>query len=204
MQSLALISICFVGFAAQAQMQQIHTCSILASRGQSSSAAQCNSEVAGKYLSSEADSVCSVLAEAGYSSSVVQCIKGAVGANHDINGLAVCKELASRGQSSSVGECMSTLRNKLIDQRIIGSCLQLARDGYSSSVVTCVKNTVIGDMGSVPYPGNPNYPGNGNDRQDAIILNLIARTKEAILSRNTQSALRLLDRMEQTIQQRRP
>lgn len=198
LQSALALTLCCLGLAAQAQLQPIRTCSSLASHGQTSAAGQCNSAVVGKYLSPEADNVCNILAENGYGSSVVQCIQGAVGVNFDQNGLNVCSELAIHGQTSAVSECVNALRNKMVDQRIIGSCVQLARDGYSSSVVTCVKNTVIGDLGPA-YPGNPGGPGR---QQDAILLSLISRTKEAILSRNTQSALRLLERMEQAIQQR--
>lgn len=87
----------------------------------------------------------------------------------------------------------------MVDQRVIGSCTQLARQGYSSSVTDCVRNSIVGDLGS----GNIPFPGNPSDRErDARILSLVTRTKEAVLSRNTESALRLLERIEQIVQRR--
>lgn len=200
---LTAFTLCCIGAAAEAQFEPILTCSTLASRGNSSSAAQCNAAVVGKYLSREADNVCNILAQNGYSSSVVDCINSSVGGEFELGGIEVCKELAKRGQTSSTAQCMGLLRNKMIDQRVIGSCLQLAKQGYSSSVTDCVRNTIIGDMGNrpSPLPGNP-MPGNPSQRErDERILSLVKRTKEAILSRNTQSALRLLERVEQLVAQ---
>ena len=198
-QLLFIVATTCIGLAAQAQYEQIRTCSTLASRGNSSSASQCNAIVAGKYLSRHADNVCNVLAENGNSSSVVECIRNSVGGEFQQAGTDVCKELATRGNSSSAGSCMGVLRNKRVDERIIGSCLQSARQGNSSSVVECVRNSIIGDLGSQPYPN----PGNGNSQRerDARILSLTKRAKEAVLSRNTQSAVRLLERIEQLVDQ---
>lgn len=189
---LAVLIVTGVGLFAQAQFQPIRTCASLSSRGLSSSASQCNAAVAGKFLSAEADSVCDVLAQAGYSSTTVQCIQASVDANFEPLGLQVCRELASRALSSATVDCVKTLKNKMIDQRIIGSCLQLAQSGYSTSTVDCVRNTVIGELGAYPQPGNQNT---------TQILNLINRAREALAQRNTQSALRFLDRIEQLVRQ---
>ncbi len=196
-QLLFIVATSCIGLAAQAQYEQIRTCSTLANRGNSSSAAQCNAAVAGKYLSRDADSVCNISAQNGYTISVVECIRNSVGGEFQQAGTEVCKELAVRGNSSSAAACMGLLRNKRVDQRVIGSCLQSARQGYTSSVNDCVRNSIIGDIGSQPRPN----PGNGNSQRerDARILSLVKRTKEAVLSRDTQSAIQLLERVEQLV-----
>lgn len=196
-QLLFIVATSCIGLAAQAQYEQIRTCSTLANRGSGSSAALCNAAIVGKYLSRDADNVCNILAQKGFSSTVVDCIRNSVDGEFQLAGLEVCKELADRSMGTSAALCMGLLRNKRVDQRVIGSCTQLARQGYSTSVTDCVRNSIIGDIGNQPRP----IPGNPQRDRDARILSLVKRTKEAVLNRNTESAIQLLERVEQIVEQ---